>query len=333
MYICLCACTAIDSYKCNSVIKICICIKKGGGWLARSSEGEGMEMQPSLLSPKAVKEHLEVSQVEVAFQPTEAPLVEAVSGSPSTYAVPLAKITACSSHQESIAALEAYGNHLHLDRMMSRGSRITAMRRMHLTRSPDVSMRLVGGVTIFCDSHTYTNPIRGAVDASGFVTAIGMYLKYVAPARQAQLDAFWILARSNDKHALGEIGLDLPAGNQVTQERFLQYTPSTVAVPFKLAILYLRGRPRNRGAVYFHGLGLVQQCNVSSEQPIQSHCFPDGPGVLPKWQKNFPIVYTSFLGLARPSTTDQKRALREVPSDRLLLRDRRPIPTNSGGQA
>ena len=35
-------------------------------WLAGSLEKHGMEMQPSLLSPKAVKENLEAPQVEVA---------------------------------------------------------------------------------------------------------------------------------------------------------------------------------------------------------------------------------------------------------------------------
>ena len=66
----------------------------------------------------------------------------------------------------------------------------TGMHRMHLTRSPDVSVRPAGGVAVLCDPHTYPNPIRGVIDAPRFVAALRMHPKYVAQAKQAQLDAF-----------------------------------------------------------------------------------------------------------------------------------------------
>ena len=73
--------------------------------LAGSPGKDEMEMQPSLLSPKAVKENLEAPHVEVASQSTETPLVEAVSGAFSTYVVALAKTFACSSQKESDCCL------------------------------------------------------------------------------------------------------------------------------------------------------------------------------------------------------------------------------------
>ena len=92
--------------------------------------------------------------------------------------------------------------------MLSPRAGITGMRRMHLTSLPDVSVRFAGGVAVFCDPHTYFNPIKGAVNAPGFVAAIVIRPKYVAGA---QLHTFRILAKSYNARALGEIELDLPA--------------------------------------------------------------------------------------------------------------------------
>ncbi|GFR71218.1 3'-5' ssDNA/RNA exonuclease TatD [Elysia marginata] len=133
--------------------------------------------------------------------------------------------------------------------------------------------------------------------------------------------------RSPKIKALGEVGLDFQARHMGKQEEVLRYILRAYADPAKPVILHLRGPRGNEDVAYSRGLKLAREC-LDKTQPIQLHCFNGGSAAFAQWREHFPNVYASFSGLVTSFTEDQKRGLKGVPAERLLLETDAPyLPT------
>ncbi|GFN94644.1 3'-5' ssDNA/RNA exonuclease tatd [Plakobranchus ocellatus] len=200
--------------------------------------------------------------------------------------------------------LEALDGHFHLDRMMGKSAKVSEMIQMPLRQAPDPQ----------------------TVDVPGFVAAIGVHSRYVLSWNAPQKEAFKILVRSPNTKALGEIGLDFTAKGIEKQEEVLQYLLRGFADTANPVILHLRGRKGHEDEAYNRGLNLADAC-LPREQPIQLHCFSGGADVVARWQRQFPNSYMSFSGLVDSFNKHQKRGLKAVPANRLLLETDSPYLT------
>jgi len=216
--------------------------------------------------------------------------------------------------------LEVYDSHFHADRMIANFGLAAAMSLEEVASTPvsrerpDHPVTVMGGVAVYCDPRSYPKTV--AVSPR-FTVAIGCHPKkvtHLTPEKEQQLQRLL----QHPRVALGEIGLDWTEPMhtwdlQLTVFRRLLSSSCTR----RPLVLHLRDGRQHQG-VFSRALEQVRR-DCAPNQPIHLHCFTGDEEDLCNWREAFPSCYFGFTGLVFKFTSAQTRALRRVPSTRLLL--------------
>ncbi|XP_071117982.1 uncharacterized metal-dependent hydrolase YcfH-like [Haliotis cracherodii] len=230
---------------------------------------------------------------------------------------------------------QAIDAHCHLDRLQLRQfGKYLESRSLEDTlkpgpqQHPDRSFQLVSVVSVHCDPGTYPK-VTG--QDTRIHHAIGLHPKKADQFNQAIKEKICHLLKQPQVVALGEIGIDqsTPPASWVRQrevfQSLLKLKPSGLPV-----VVHCRGNAmdekKNFGAVaHCLAIGILDRhcqeskANSVSDMAIHVHCFRGDYQVLEAWLVKFPRAYFGFSGMVARFTSQQKRALRRVPEDRLLL--------------
>ena len=120
---------------------------------------------------------------------------------------------------------------------------------------------------------------------------------------------------------LGEVGLDNTTSPDLwhRQERQLKDL-LTGLEPSKVLTLHLRWMSSDTTGVeaFMRCLYILSPISPESRR-VQLHCFTGSKEVVDEWLESFPYTYFSFTNMVSRFTTRQRRALRAIPRDGLLL--------------
>ena len=99
----------------------------------------------------------------------------------------------------------------------------------------------------------------------------------------------------------------------------------------KVLVLHLRGETTDRLSQVPHWVCLPWfTARCCRYQRIHLHCFTSGPQEVTAWKSAFPHAYFELTSLVKDFTNEQKRAVQNIPLDRLLLESDAPhLPVES----
>ena len=192
--------------------------------------------------------------------------------------------------------------------------------------SPLVEGYLKGGVMVFCDPFDLPSSAELAEilgTNANFAVAMGIHPSYSSLDICHLLPAMTHisnLATQGSIHAIREIGFDYTKGGSIVYQEALvrQFIPLLEAdMPL---ILHIRGdkQDRNGERAYGRCLAFLRE-KAPLQQVIQLHSFSGSVNLLRRWLEVFPNTYFSFSGLVKHFGPEQKEALRQVPSNRLMF--------------
>ncbi|XP_033761647.1 putative deoxyribonuclease TATDN2 [Pecten maximus] len=153
-----------------------------------------------------------------------------------------------------------------------------------------------------------------------YLVAIGVHPKHILTPPQRQ--AFLELLRVPDVAGFGEVGIDHTVRSPdmwYRQEEQLRSMLPHIQ-PHQVLILHIRGlRDDPTGLeAYMRCFDVVREW-VPLEQKIQLHCFSGTEEVIRVWLERFPNTYFSLSGMVAKFSDVQRRAVKSIPADRLLL--------------
>ena len=218
-------------------------------------------------------------------------------------------------------------SHFHWDRL-NKVKRVTLEKLTsdQIMPTPKSELSIEGGIMVFCDPKDFPNNEEiGYIKRSGkFGIAMGIHPNH-SKGNLDKLEPSVQLIREQmergNLNGLGEVGLDFMKGGQIKkQEQILEWI-LPLAKPEIPLILHIRGIPEdsNNELAYNHALQFLLSKQLNTNQTIQLHSFTGNNGTVKKWLQKFPNCYFSFSGLIQKFNQEQLIALKEVPSNRLLL--------------
>lgn len=211
---------------------------------------------------------------------------------------------------------EGFDSHFHLDRSRwSLGAPEASVEDLCRMIKPDRdhSVRLTGGVAVFCDPGTYPSEEEMQhLRSQGYAVAIGLHPKRVDSYTDEDYRAFEEHVTRPEVAALGEVGLDYTANQSMWGQQHVALDRALKHLqPSQVLVLHARG-------AYYQLLFQLKGV-VRPEQEIHLHCFEGDRQLMTDWLKEFPNTYFGFTGLVQHFNEAQRTALRNVPEDRLLV--------------
>ena len=278
----------------------------------------------------SLREQLRDSQAETASLRTALSEMEAklalLGPTPSMVAVGEGEESALLGMEEGESLL-LYDSHFHLDRLQKR-TRVNWTPGEAVTQTvvppPNTDLSVGGGMMVFCDPLNF--PTDGEVQrlrhGSKFGVALGIHPSHSKGNVERFAPVIVDISRRVQGgmiDGVGEIGLDPQGGSPESQERLVSmFLP--ILKPDIPLILHVRGKgERDQGYQYGRALGLLERAGVDPKQIIQLHCFSGTRETVRTWSSRFPNCFYSFSGLTAKFSPEQTEALRQVPSDRLLV--------------
>jgi TatD DNase family protein len=238
---------------------------------------------------------------------------------------PLVKATSKSKTKvakRSLELAEAFDSHFHFEetaRALGADKDIGVLGILQLVQSPRPKneVTVVGGTMIYCYPSNFPSTFA---TIPGFVYAVGIHPRCASLFTREVEEQLRTLLSSPEVRALGEVGLDRTEAprNWEEQDEVLQKV-LTLCSPDKVLILHFRGTSDLYSAdVYARGLEIVSQL-CSPTQKIHLHCFTGGEDQIRSWMRAFPKVHFGFTAKVRDASSRQRRAIRNIPTDRLLI--------------
>ena len=219
--------------------------------------------------------------------------------------------------------LSCFDAHFHPDRLSAKTSKFRAGEPLAPGRMPDRRVLLVGGVMNFCDPHEFLSPqFEGNFDRDPkFKMAVGIHPKKAHVYSGRQWDAFLRLLNHPRVVGVSEVGLDFSVdpAHWRSQEDLFRRILGLGTNGFVL-VMHLRGTQADPlgSVVYRLGHRLLRR-HCSRYQRIHLHCFSGDEGMMRAWMDEFPNCFFGITGLIRSFSAQQRRALRAIPAERLLL--------------
>ena len=211
---------------------------------------------------------------------------------------------------------DGFDSHFHLDR--SRWSfRAPEASVGYLCRmiKPDRnhSVRLTGGVAVFCDPGTYSSEEEmHHLWSQGYAVAIGLHPKRVVSYIDEDYRAFKEHVTRPEVAALGEVSFDYTINQSMWGQQHVALNITLKHLqPSQVLVLHARG-------AYYQLLFQLKGV-IPPQQEIHLHCFEGDRQLLTDWLKEFPNTFFGFTGLVQHFNKAQKTALRNVPEDRLSV--------------
>lgn len=239
--------------------------------------------------------------------------------------------------EASLDLSEAFDSHLHWDRAAPKfGTGMVdfgRFLRVGLSPQPQIPVKLVGGVVIFCDPKTW--PAVPVKLETGWVAAVGLHPKKALQLRDAEAEQVRNLLEHPSVTALGEVGLDLSegTGSKLAQLESLRWmlnlSPERAPV-----ILHLRGAPTDPTGAEVHelALGVMAKAEVSPQRRVHLHSFTGGPDLVDQWESCYPNVFFGLSLAVRGFSAEQKAGVRAVPPNKLLLESDSPYFSPRGAR-
>ena len=210
---------------------------------------------------------------------------------------------------------QAFDSHFHLDRSRrSLDDPFLSVDNLCSKIQPDRDFRvkLVGGVVIFCDPPTYpTRKEAQDLKSQGYSIGIGFHPKGANRYTEEDYTAFGDCLSFLEVTVFGEVGLDYSTNpsswrhqHKALNRILKQLQPSMVLV------LHAR--------TYYQVLYQLKGV-VPREQKIHLHCFAGDAALIQDWLEEFPNTWFGFTGLVDSFSEGQKKVLKDLPDDKLLL--------------
>ena len=225
----------------------------------------------------------------------------------------------------STVVIPMYDSHFHLDRLSTTvGEQLCSLndicRVCPLPEFENHTLKLTGATASFCDRETLPRPEDiASLVRSGFKVMVGAHPKVIlSPEERWRVKS---LVQLPDVSGLGEVGLDHTTSPDLwhRQERQLKDLVTGLE-PSKVLTLHVRGMNSDATGVeaFMRCLDILSPISPGSRR-VQLHCFTGSKEVVEEWLESFPYTYFSFTNMVSRFTTRQRRALRAIPRDRLLL--------------
>ena len=231
-----------------------------------------------------------------------------------------------------VVSLPGYDSHFHPDRIGKKCGESTNPGRV-----PDHPVELVGGVANYCDPEFYLDPnfidrVVGAQEGhNSWKIAIGIHPKRATTYSTEHWRA--LVHHSHHPRVVGfsEVGFDftVPPQQWRDQENLFKELLD-LGTRGRVLILHLRGVTSASPAAHNISRRLLEQ-NCSSDQRIHLHCFSGETSQVRSWTSRFPHCYFGLSALVKSFSTKQREAVREIPTDRLLLETDAPHLTPHPG--
>jgi Tat protein secretion system quality control protein TatD with DNase activity len=129
--------------------------------------------------------------------------------------------------------------------------------------------------------------------------------------------------------ALGEVGMDCSEGAKPfgIQKSTLRWVLA-LARPYMPLVLHIRASgedPEATDTLYREVLGVMQEKVPNTLQSIHLHCFNGDSVTVKLWSDAYPGTYFGFSSMLKGLGDRQRRGLKAVPGNRLLLESDSPI--------
>ena len=211
---------------------------------------------------------------------------------------------------------DGFDSHFHLDRsrwsLEAPKASVEDLCRM-IKPDRDHSVRLTGGVAVFCDPGTYSSEEEmHYLRSQGYAVANGLHPKHVDSYTDEDYRAFEEHVTRPEVAPLGEVGLDYTVNQSMWGQQHVALDRALKHLqPSQVLVLHARGA--------YYQLPFQLKGVIPPEQEIHIHCFEGVRQLLTDWLKEFPNTFFGFTGLVQHFNEAQKTALRNVPEDRLSV--------------
>ncbi|XP_076095655.1 uncharacterized protein LOC143066728 [Mytilus galloprovincialis] len=216
---------------------------------------------------------------------------------------------------------EAFDSHMHLDRSLTKmglpsRTSLGDFLRVRLDPVPVDPVKLAGGVAVFCDPKTW--PRVSLRLEPGWVGAVGIHPKSAGQFEDATQHRFHQLVSHPSVSALGEVGVDFTVEEKLHARQISTLRWALQSCRFdQPVVLHIRGGRLDRVHARAHRevLEVLKSVAVNPLQLIHLHW---------EWQDSYCNAYFGFGMGVRSFDSEQKDALRSVPSYRILLESDAP---------
>jgi len=232
-------------------------------------------------------------------------------------------------------AFDVYDSHLHLDRSSKRllGNLALSMddwMNEPMERPPTTPVNVIGGTLVYCDPEKYPKsiPIQDK-----WKVAIGVHPKKVHTITEAQVEQFISLIGSQRVTAVGELGIDRTVNYRHWdgQLQFLVRVAPYIQAVNKPIIFHIRSNRFDPHSQLTY-MVLLKFCvdHFPANQKCILHCFTGTTVIQQAWLHHFENTYFGFTYLVDKFSEIQLQALKDIPSNRLLVETDAPYITPPG---
>lgn len=235
---------------------------------------------------------------------------------------PVQTVCTLSERQEVLPLpIEIVDAHFHLDwtaKLMQLDvshSSLADILDMKRLSAPEVPVKIVGGVMVFCDPDHLPH---GIPQEAGFRCAFGVSPREASRFTAAVEEHLWGLLGMCIDNPLGEVGLDWtePRHTWEVQEGVLQKILERCC-RYRPLVLHIRDVKGSWGA-YYRALEILRE-SCGYLQPIHLHGFAGTVEVAKAWSTAFPRILFGFTGEVFWFDQSQLAALIYVPLQNILL--------------
>jgi Tat protein secretion system quality control protein TatD with DNase activity len=230
-------------------------------------------------------------------------------------------------------------SHMHLDRSLRRlrldpSTGIQEFLTQCPAPAPKQQINLVG-VLVYCDPKSWPKVPEKLHLPEGWVVAVGVHPKLASDFGDYYFDRLSKLMDSPAVTALGEVGMDCSEGAKAfgIQKSTLRWVLA-LARPYMPLVLHIRASGEGQEAtdtLYGEVLGLMQEKVPNTLQSIHLHCFNGDSVTVKLWSDAYPETYFGFSSMVKGFGDRQRRGLKAVPGNRLLLESDSPhLPDVAG---
>ncbi|XP_070539514.1 uncharacterized metal-dependent hydrolase YcfH-like [Ptychodera flava] len=192
-----------------------------------------------------------------------------------------------------------------------------------LLKAPDLPMpkypvKSIHGIEVYSEPDQYQTDLNSSENRK---IALGVHPKVIQRLTEERLQRLGELILLPQVIALGEIGLDrmTPSSSWKRQEETLVRLLE-LGLPRKPIIMHIRGTQEDKYSIDVSNCALKLMLHCCAPlQRLHRHCFTGNRWLIHRWMKAFSNIYFGFTGRVVKFDSEQRRALQEVPADRLLI--------------